>query len=130
MGIGHILLLDQDYKFVKIPVTISLWVSILIRDMEEKNNDWHPERSSPPPHFPLYLQSLWWDKKGNWHKAHELIQDREEKEAAWIHAYLHRKEGDLWNADYWYRRADKKRPDYSLEQEWETLRNHFTDVKR
>jgi hypothetical protein len=45
----------------------------------------------------------------------------EDKNAAWIHAYLHRKEGDIWNADYWYKRAGKKRPSVSLGQEWEDL---------
>jgi len=51
-------------------------------------------------------------------KAHNIIQDIEDNNGSWIHAYLHRKEGDIWNADYWYRRANKKRPDVSLEQEW------------
>jgi hypothetical protein len=61
------------------------------------------------------------DAKGEWGKAHVLIQDVTDKKAAWIHAYLHRKEGDIFNADYWYHRADKKRPDISLEKEWEEI---------
>ena len=65
--------------------------------------------------------ALWYDAKEDWEKAHELIQDIEDKNAAWIHAYLHRKEGDIWNADYWYRRAGKKRPDASLQNEWEQI---------
>lgn len=68
-----------------------------------------------------YLQALWWDAKGDWQKAHETIQDLPDKNAAWIHAYLHRKEGDIWNADYWYNRAGKKRPANSLEEEWDRL---------
>jgi hypothetical protein len=68
-----------------------------------------------------YLQSLWYDAKGNWNKAHEIIQNIEDKNAAWIHAYLHRKEGDIGNADYWYRRADKKRPITTLQEEWENI---------
>ncbi|HEY1022823.1 MAG TPA: hypothetical protein VGE06_10955 [Flavisolibacter sp.] len=68
-----------------------------------------------------YLQALWWDAKGDWQKAHETIQDLPDKNAAWIHAYLHRKEGDIWNADYWYNRAGKKRPTNSLEEEWDRL---------
>ena len=68
-----------------------------------------------------YLQSLWYDAKGDWNKAHETIQNIEDKNAAWIHAYLHRKEGDIGNADYWYRRADKKRPVTTLEEEWENI---------
>ena len=74
-----------------------------------------------PPGISVYLQSLWYDSKGDWDKSHTIIQAMEDKNAAWIHAYLHRKEGDMWNADYWYNRAGKKRPPVSLEQEWENL---------
>lgn len=77
--------------------------------------------SSSEPMASPYLISLWYDANGNWDKAHELIQDIETKEAAWIHAYLHRKEGDKSNASYWYHRANAKMPSYSLEQEWEEL---------
>ncbi|MEO8860750.1 MAG: hypothetical protein ABI358_04970 [Ginsengibacter sp.] len=69
----------------------------------------------------VYLDSLWYAGKGDWDKAHTLIQDVEDKNAAWIHAYLHRQEGDNSNADYWYRRAGKKRSDASLEKEWEEI---------
>jgi hypothetical protein len=69
----------------------------------------------------IYLQSLWEDGKGNWEQSHNLIQDLTDKTAAWIHAYLHRKEGDNWNADYWYSKAGRKRPSVSLEEEWETI---------
>ena len=79
------------------------------------------DASSPPPHLSGYLQSLWYDAKGNWNRSHEIIQDIEDKTAAWIHAYLHRKEGDIGNADYWYRRAGKSRPDKTLEEEWENI---------
>jgi len=58
-----------------------------------------------------HLKALWYDAKGDWKKAHEIIQDIDDKNASWIHAYLHRKEGDILNADYWYNRAGKKRPD-------------------
>lgn len=68
-----------------------------------------------------YLLALWYDAKGDWEKSHVIIQDIETKEAAYIHAYLHRKEGDIWNADYWYRRAGKSRPSISLEKEWREL---------
>ena len=74
--------------------------------------------STPPTAASVYLQALWHDGKGNWDKSHELIQDLPDKDAAWIHAYLHRKEGDTWNADYWYRRAGRKRPAVSLDEEW------------
>ncbi len=73
---------------------------------------------SPPPGISEHLRSLWYDAKGDWEKSHEIIQDIEDANAAWIHAYLHRKEGDTWNADYWYRRAKKTRPAISLEEEW------------
>lgn len=76
------------------------------------------DRSSPPATISEHLRSLWYDAKGDWEKSHQIIQDIEDPNAAWIHAYLHRKEGDIWNADYWYRRAGKKRPELSLEQEW------------
>lgn len=77
--------------------------------------------TSPARELSAYLQSLWYDGKGDWDKSHEIIQDIDDKTAAWIHAYLHRKEGDIWNADYWYRRAGRKRPDLSLEEEWKVI---------
>lgn len=76
------------------------------------------DQPSPPANISDHLCSLWYDAKGDWERSHEIIQDIEDTDAAWIHAYLHRKEGDIWNADYWYRRAHKKRPMLSLEQEW------------
>jgi hypothetical protein len=79
--------------------------------------------SSPPLEVSPYLQSMWYDAKGDWNKAHSIIQNIEDKKAAWVHAYLHRKEGDLGNADYWYRRAGKSKPNYSLEDEWESIVN-------
>jgi len=67
------------------------------------------------------LKSLWYDGKGNWHEAHAQVDHLNDKASAWVHAYLHRKEGDIWNADYWYKRAGKIRPDISLDEEWELL---------
>lgn len=77
--------------------------------------------ATPPANASVYIQSLWYDGKGDWELAHEAIQDLTDKTAAWIHAYLHRKEGDVWNANYWYTRAGQRMPGYSLEQEWEEL---------
>ena len=77
--------------------------------------------SSPPGNLSRYLQSLWYDAKGDWNRSHEIIQDIADERAAWIHAYLHRKEGDIGNADYWYRRAGKSRPDKTLEEEWTSI---------
>jgi hypothetical protein len=76
---------------------------------------------APPDGSSVYLQSLWYDGKDNWEQAHNIIQDVNDKTAAWIHAYLHRKEGDVWNANYWYTKAGKRMPGYALEQEWEEL---------
>ena len=77
--------------------------------------------SSPPAKLSGYLQSLWYDAKGDWNRSHDIIQNIEDKTAAWIHAYLHRKEGDIGNADYWYRRAGKTRPHVDLKEEWEVI---------
>jgi hypothetical protein len=64
---------------------------------------------------------LWYDGKNDWEQAHIIAQDLPTKEGSWVHAYLHRKEGDAWNANYWYNRADRSMPDYSLEKEWEEM---------
>ena len=77
--------------------------------------------SDPPSGSSVYVSALWYDAKGDWDKAHHLIQDIEGKNASWIHAYLHRKEGDSSNADYWYVKAGRKRPSVTLNQEWEEL---------
>jgi hypothetical protein len=77
--------------------------------------------STIPAGLSVYMESLWYDGKGDWEKSHTIIQDVEDENAAWIHAYLHRKEGDIWNADYWYGKAGKKRPSVSLDQEWENI---------
>lgn len=74
-----------------------------------------------PAGLPLYLQSLWHDGTGDWKTAHDLIDQLTDRRSAHIHAYLHRKEGDIWNADYWYKRAGKIRLDVPLEEEWEML---------
>lgn len=72
----------------------------------------------PPPGLSLALAGLWWDAKGSWEKAHESAQKDEGPAGAWVHAYLHRKEGDASNAGYWYRRARKPHSQSSLELEW------------
>lgn len=75
----------------------------------------------PPKGLSQALIALWYDGKGDWDRAHDIAQDDEGGDGDWIHAYLHRKEGDNWNANYWYRRAGKKMPDMSLAQEWESI---------
>lgn len=76
---------------------------------------------APPPGLDPTLQALWEDGRGNWEGAHALVQDEGTTEAAWVHAYLHRKEGDLANAGYWYRRCGKPVCESSLDQEWERI---------
>ena len=80
---------------------------------------------NPPAGLQPLLLALWYDGHGNWDKSHQITQDIESREAAHIHAYLHRKEGDIWNADYWYKRAGAKRPFVSLETEWKSLVEHL-----
>lgn len=79
------------------------------------------DATTPPAGITVYLVSMWYDPKGKWDNAHRMVDSLEDTTACWVHAYLHRKEGDLWNADYWYRKAGRKRPDISLQQEWETI---------
>ena len=76
---------------------------------------------SPPQGLTLALQGLWHAAKGDWHKAHECAQAQEDQEGAWVHAHLHRQEGDLANAGYWYRRAEKPTASQSLEAEWNAI---------
>jgi hypothetical protein len=73
---------------------------------------------APPANLTFALAGLWWDAKGNWKQAHESAQQDEGPAGSWVHAYLHRREGDASNAGYWYRRANKSRSSSSLEQEW------------
>lgn len=75
----------------------------------------------PDSEFSVQLKSLWYDGKGDWHKAHAQVDDKTDQASAWVHAYLHRKEGDIWNADYWYNKAKQVRPKVTLEEEWEAL---------
>ncbi|MCL5998356.1 MAG: hypothetical protein M1546_20235 [Chloroflexi bacterium] len=75
----------------------------------------------PSASFSNALQALWYDAKGDWQTAHTRAQAQADSNGAWVHAYLHRKEGDLSNAAYWYRRAGKPVASVSLEDEWETL---------
>lgn len=75
-------------------------------------------QNKPPEGIDVLLKSLWFDAKGDWNKAHDLINDMNGTTAAWVHAYLHRKEGDLGNAGYWYRRAGKEMSTQTLQEEW------------
>ena len=87
------------------------------------------ERPEPPEGVSLALEALWWDAKGEFEKAHRCAQERDDDAGMRVHAYLHRKEGDLSNADYWYRRCRKTPPKISLEEEWEGLARSFLAAK-
>jgi hypothetical protein len=74
--------------------------------------------SEPPAGLAPLLQALWHDAKGDWERAHALAQEVDGESGAWVHAYLHRKEGDAGNAAYWYQRAQQPVADDSLDAEW------------
>lgn len=82
---------------------------------------------APPSGLTPELMALWWDAKGHWDRAHQIVQDLASPEAAWIHALLHREEGDQRNADYWYRRAARQRPSTALHQEWQDIASTLLD---
>ena len=85
-----------------------------------REQDFHRSLNGPgvPVGLSPYLAALWHEKRGEWNEAHEIVQEIDDPQAAWIHAYLHRKEGNDGNAAYWYRQADKHFPSCSLDQEW------------
>ena len=79
------------------------------------------ENDRPSAELSETLRSLWWDKKGDWDVAHAIAQEIPSVQGSAVHAYLHREEGVLWNADYWYSRAGRERPNIPLEKEWKLL---------
>ena len=79
------------------------------------------QNAQPASELSETLTSLWWDKKGDWDRAHSIAQDIPTTQGSAVHAYLHRAEGVMWNADYWYSRAGRIRPDIPLEDEWKLL---------
>jgi hypothetical protein len=83
----------------------------------------------PPVQITKYLTVLWYDAKGKWDIAHKLAQSIFNNEGSLLHAYLHRKEGDLANASYWYSNAGKEMPNISLTEEWEELVIEFLKYK-
>ncbi len=82
------------------------------------------QRNIPSSLTPL-LRALWFDGAGQWEKAHQIAQEINTRDGSALHAYLHRKEGDLLNAEYWYRRAGRKMPSITIEKEWEELIREF-----
>ena len=83
------------------------------------------EKPERPAGLPPLLEALWHAGKNDWDRAHDIAQDIPSTDGSWVHAYLHRVEGDQWNANYWYRRAGRSMPAYSLDREWEELVRHF-----
>jgi hypothetical protein len=67
------------------------------------------------------LRALWQEAQGDWKRAHQIVQDEDDRDSAWVHAYLHRREGDLPNAGYWYRRAGRPVEQAALDEEWEAI---------
>jgi hypothetical protein len=78
-------------------------------------------RAEPPPELTPPLAALWWDAKGDWARAHGLVDELETADAMAVHAYLHRKEGEAGNADYWYKRAGRQFHRATLNDEWAAL---------
>ena len=76
---------------------------------------------APPEGLSAPLAALWWDAQGDWVRAHGLVDELETVDGMAVHAYLHRKEGEAWNADYWYKRAGRRFHRATLEEEWAAL---------
>ncbi len=77
--------------------------------------------TSVPRSIAPALAALWWARKGDWDKAHKIVMDESGRDAAWVHAYLHRVEGDTGNAAYWYREAKQPVAAGTLDREWEAI---------
>ena len=86
------------------------------KEFQKTLNGEHPPHQTNP-----IIKALWYDAKGNWNQSHEIIQDIHSAAGSRIHAYLHRKEGDLGNAQYWYSRSGESMPQLSLDEEAELL---------
>ena len=81
----------------------------------------HSTATGEPPALAPALVALWWEARGDWERAHALVMDEAGADCAWVHAYLHRREGDPANAGYWYREARKPPQSGPLEAEWDTI---------
>jgi len=77
--------------------------------------------SEPPRGLSPALTALWWADKGDWEKSHAIVMNEDDRDCAWVHAYLHRAESDLSNARYWYGRADKPVATGALPAEWRAI---------
>ncbi len=85
---------------------------------------------SEPAGLPAPLRALWHDGKGDWEAAHRIAQEDDSRDSAWVHAYLHRKEGDISNARYWYARAGRAAHPGSLEEEWREMARNLLASSR
>ena len=90
--------------------------AVTLHEFKRTTADAQPPASLSPP-----LLALWHDARGDWGSAHETAQAIDDESGSWIHAYLHRKEGDASNAAYWYRRAGKPICRSSLEAECDEI---------
>jgi hypothetical protein len=79
------------------------------------------KKDRPPAHLPPALAALWWAGKDKWDTAHRIVMEEADDNCAWVHAHLHRVEGDLDNARYWYRRAGRPEASGPLDQEWAAI---------
>ena len=86
---------------------------VSMMDLKASLSDAAPAATLSPP-----MAALWWAAKGDWDRAHKIVQDEPDEASAWVHAYLHRVEGDLGNAGYWYRQAGQPVARDALEAEW------------
>ena len=86
--------------------------------------------AAPPPDLSAPLAALWWAAKSDWDQAHKIVQDDNSRDAAWVHAYLHRVEGDLGNAGYWYRQAGQVAAKDSLDAEWQRIAAKLLEAGR
>lgn len=84
-------------------------------------------QSSAPAELRPLLAALWWEARGDWNQAHEIAQAEESADAAWVHAYLHRKGGDDGNAGYWYGQAGQPHCKLPLDTEWEQIVSALLD---
>jgi len=78
-------------------------------------------KAKTAPRVAPALAALWWARKGDWDKAHKIVMDESSRDAAWVHAYLHRVEGDAGNAAYWYREAKQPVATATLDREWDAI---------
>ena len=86
------------------------------------------DQDAPPTGLSPALAALWYEAKGDWDQAHRLAQTQKDADGAWVHAYLHRVDGTLSNAGYWYRRAGKPQSSASLKREWDEIAGALLEV--